>query len=86
MSFSTVPLKRKSLENSLTCIFCKDLRNIVQNPNAESYLTVQSAAFRHQDDVTSKFESMYDSNAIKQTFSWHRTCFSTYVSEEKNQT
>lgn len=83
MYFSKVPLKRKSLENSLTCLFCNDLNNIVQNPKAESYLTVQKATFRRRDDVKSKFDSMYDSNAIKQTFSWHRTCFSNYVSEEK---
>ena len=84
MSFSKIPIKRKvSYKNSLSCIFCDNFENLVQNPKSESFLTVQAAATRRKDHITEKFKSLYECNATKQKFSWHKSCFSTYVSEQK---
>lgn len=87
MSFSAVPIKRKCLEvnsiNSLPCIFCNNVDNVVQQPKAESYVTIQNASLRRKDEITKKFESLYNSNLNKQKFSWHKSCFATYVSEQK---
>ena len=71
------------MEENLECIFCDDSKNTVQQSKRQSYITLKNAAFRRKDGVSAKFERMYSENLQKQSFSWHRMCYATYVSEEK---
>lgn len=78
-----VPKKRKHSDNGNVCIFCCEPENLIAQPKSETYLTVKRAAERRNDDVSKRFFVLYRSEEQKQTFSWHKVCLSTYVSEEK---
>lgn len=80
MSFLVVPKKRKFSDDTLPCIFCEITNNVVKNPKPDTYITVQSAAYRRKDKAAIRFENLFNSSLDKQTFSWHRT---GYSSEEK---
>lgn len=83
MSFSVVPKKRKYSEDTLPCIFCDVPNKVVKNPKPDTYITVQRAAHRRNDDAAIRFAKWFNSSLDKQTFSWHRTCYASYTSEEK---
>lgn len=78
--------KRKLNEDCVSCIICnsfKDKLYITFEPKPESYLVVQRAALRRRDDVTQRFQSQYNADASNQTFSWHKSCYASYTSEQK---
>lgn len=83
MSFLVVPKKRKYSDDTLPCIFCEIADNVVNNPKPDTYIIVQRAAYRRKDEAAIRFENLFNSSLDKQTFSWHRTCYASYTSEEK---
>lgn len=83
MALEVVNLKRKR-HFELACLFCDTTDQLVVNPKPESFLTIRRAAERRKDEVSVKFDKLYDPECNgDQCFSWHRTCMASYVSEEK---
>lgn len=80
MSFQVkhVPRKRPS---ELSCLFCDETGGLVQEPQPRSFITIQKAADRRKDEISEKIKN--DPEFAAQGSTWHASCFSSYVSEEK---
>ncbi|KAL4720666.1 hypothetical protein ACJJTC_019395 [Scirpophaga incertulas] len=81
MSLEIVNKKKRPCE--LVCLFCDSPGQLVSEPKSETFLTIRRAAKRRKDEVSVKFERLYDPECTVQSFSWHRNCMASYVSEEK---
>lgn len=82
MSFQIIK-KAKLSAGDLQCLFCGDCENVVEEPQAISFETIKNATIRRNDEIKEKFDNLYNSNLVKQPFSWHRACYASYISEEK---
>lgn len=70
-------------ENVALCLFCDLREGVVKKPRPKPFETIQSASLRHKDEITEKFNALFDPDSPIQCFSWHRNCLASYVSEEK---
>lgn len=63
-----VNLKRKRL-NELYCLFCEETTKLVKEPKSTTLISIKKAADRRKDDITEKFDRIYNPDSIKQEFS-----------------
>lgn len=80
MSLEVVNFKRNRANEQL---FCNKTNDLVKEPKSITLISIKKAADGKKDNISRKFEKLFNPDSMRQDFSWHQGCLAKYISEEK---